>query len=256
MKTKCFLARNVVAFSIGALVVGVTMQAPAQSETFLKSTIVRLKGNARCSTDGGKTWRMVKAGDTLDSGALIQTAKKSDMDLALGGGTEAQPDNLVSLAEDTLLQLDKVVRKRAAVSPGTLEEISLDLRMGAITGNVRTLASGSTYEISFPNGVAGTRAGIYTLRANGELSVSKGKAFIALADGRPAKEISAGQQFNPASGVAAALPPQATRPPVESQPAAVTRAEPSSSSVPPARETSSPKKRVPPPSTGLRRAGQ
>jgi len=240
--------------AVALLAVGVAQQTFAQSETFLPSTIVNLNGPARCSTDGGKTWRMVKVGDTLDSGSMIQTSKKTKMDLALGGWTDAQPDHLVSLGDDTLLKLDKVARKRVAGSQETVEEISLDLRTGTIAGNVRSLAGTSRYEIAFAKGVAGMREGSYRLRANGEMSVLKGKGFIALTDGRPAKEIGAGQQFNPASGTVAVLPPQATPSLAEPQPAAPASSENSVKPAPPARETASPAKRVKLPNTGLRRA--
>jgi hypothetical protein len=236
------------------LAVGAAGQTLAQQETLLPSTVVRLNGPARCSTDGGKTWRMVKVGDTLDSGAMIQTSKKFDLDLALGGRAENQPDHQVTMAEDTLLKIDKVARKRVAGSPETLDEISLDLRTGAIAGNVRNLVGASRYEIAFTNGVAGMREGSYRLRANGELAVLKGKAFIALTDGRPAKEIGAGQQFNPATGIVAALPPQATPPPVESQPTAAASPESTAKSGPPLRQPVPAKRKVQLPSTGLRRA--
>ena len=240
--------------ALAVLALGAAGQAFAQSETLLPSTVVRLEGHARCSADAGKTWRMVKVGDTLDSGAMIQTAKKSDMDLALGGRADTQPDNLVRLAEDTLLKLDKVAKKRSGGSQEIVDEISLDLRTGAIVGNVRSLAGASRYEITFANGVAGVREGSYRFRANGELAVLKGKAFIALTDGRPAKEIGAGQQFNPATGMVAALPPQATPSPAESQPTSAAAKESSVKPDPPARKPVSSTRQVKPPSTGLRRA--
>jgi hypothetical protein len=253
MNTRHFRESRLLA-AVAALALGATGPGFAQNETQLPSTIVRLNGHARCSTDAGKTWRMAKDGDTLDSGAMIQTAKKSELDLVLGGRAEAQPDNLVRLAEDTLLRLDKVAKKRSAGSQETVEEISLDLRTGAIAGNVRSLAAASRYEVTLASGIAGLREGSYRLRANGELAVLKGKAFIALTDGRPAKEIGEGQQFNPATGIVAALPPQATPPPVESQPNATASSESTAKPAPPVRETAPPARRVKAPNTGLRRA--
>jgi hypothetical protein len=92
------------------------------------------------------------------------------------------------------------------------------------------------------------------MRANGELGVLKGKAFIAMTDGRPAKEIGESQQFNPATGMVAALPPQATPPPAESQPVAAASQESTVKSDPPARQTVPAKRKMQLPSTGLRRA--
>jgi len=239
--------------SFAALAVGTAERTFAQNESLPPSTIVRLNGHARCSTDNGKTWRMVKIGETLESGSMIQTAKQSDLDLALGGRVAAQPDNLVTLAGDTLLKLDKVERRQVAGSKDWEDEISLDLRTGAIAGNVRSLNGASRYEITFPKGVAGMREGRYRLRANGELGVLEGKAFIALTDGRPAKEISASQQFNPASGTVTALA-QATPPPVAQQAVTTTPPESTADSDPPAPPPLAPRRKFQPPSTGLRRA--
>jgi hypothetical protein len=239
---------------VAALTVVSVGQTLGQSETRLSSTVVRLNGHARCSFDGGKTWRMIKVGDTLESGAMVQTAKKSDVDLALAGRAESQPDNLVSLADDTLLKLDKVARKRVAESQESIDEILLDLRRGAIAGNVRNLVGASRYEIAFANGVAGMRESSYRLRANGELAVLKGKAFIALTDGRPAKEIGAGQQFNPANGTVSVLASQPTPSPAAPQPTAAVSQESTAKSDTPVRQPVPAKRKVQPPSTGLRRA--
>ena len=248
-----------------AVTVGLAVQCSAQSETLLPSTVVRMKGHARLSTDNAKTWRMVKLGDSLDSGSLIQTAFKSELDVALGEQArpsadgavydrETQPANLISLSEDTLLQIDKIARRRAAGAQESVEETSLNLRKGTITGSVRKLNGGSRYEIAFANGVAGTREGAYRLRANGEMSVLKGRAYIALTDGKPAKEIAEGQQFNPATGMIAALPPEAEQSTAQWQPASAASKESSVKSAPPAREPVSSTRRMKPPSTGLRRA--
>jgi hypothetical protein len=128
----------------------------------------------------------------------------------------------------------------------------LDLRKGTITGNVRKLAATSRYEIAFVHGVAGTREGIYKLRENGELSVLKGKAFIAFTDGKAAKEVAAGQYFDPATGLIAAL--SSDSPQAFSQPAVSQTERPATTSTP-APAIVSPVRRMQPGSTGLRRTG-
>jgi|SRR5688572_5902744 len=257
MNTKHFFLSKLLASSVAAMLIGLTGQSLAQTETSVTSTILRMKGHARFSADGGKTWQMVKAGDKLVSGSMIQTAFKSDLDLVLGEPADTQTANLLNLAEDTLLSLDKIARKQTAGSQDIAEEVLLDLRKGTITGNVRKLVAESRYEITFVNGVAGAREGIYTLRANGELNVSKGKTFIALADGKAAKEVAAGQQFNPATGAVTALAQPATRAtasPTEWQPAPGIAQETPAISDEPARQPVPTKRKVQPPSTGLRRA--
>jgi hypothetical protein len=239
---------------VGMLAVGDLGHALAQTESLLPSTILRLSGPARCSTDGGKSWRMVKAGDALDSGAMIQTSKKSELDLALGGRAENQPDQLVTLAEDTLLKIEKVAGKRMVGSQETVEEISLDLRTGDLAASVRRLSGGSRYEITFAKGIAGLKEGSYHLRASGELGVLKGKGYVALTDGRPAKEVGEGQQFNPATGTVTALAPPPSISPSERQPTVAASQETTAKPDAPERKPVPAKRKVQAPSTGLRRA--
>jgi hypothetical protein len=87
-----------------------------------------------------------------------------------------------------------------------MEEFLLELRLGAILGSVRKLGAESKYEIAFPGGVAGMRDTVYGLSAKGELSVLKGRAYIALTDGKPASVVAAEQQFDPATGLITKLP--------------------------------------------------
>ncbi len=254
MKTKRIFPSKLLASSIAAMAVGFAAQSFSQTETLVSSTITRLKGHARCSADGGKTWQMVKVGDKLVSGSMIQTAFKSDLDIVLSEPADSQTANLLTLAEDTLLSLDKIARKQATGSPEAAEEISLDLRKGTITGHVRKLTPASRYEMAFLHGVAGTREGVYALRANGELRVSSGKAFIALTDGKAAKEVAAGQHFNPATETVAAPTSQATASPATWQPAPAIAPETPAVSDQPEHRPARVKRKVQPPSTGLRRA--
>jgi hypothetical protein len=233
------------------MVTGLAAQAVAQTESLLPSTVVRLNGNARASSDGGKSWRTLKAGDAVESGGLIQTAFNSDLDLALG----ARTDQVVNLAEDTLLRLDRIASRAIPGASAAAEEISLDLRKGMITGTARRRSSSSRYEIVFAHGVAGLQEGSYRMRATGELAVSQGKAFIALTDGRPVREIAAGQVFDPATDLITALPPQTMSAPAARPAAAAGSQTDPAKSESTARQTPPPRRKIEFPSTGLRRVG-
>lgn len=212
MKTHRYFA-STLARLLAGLTVGCVIPVPGQTETPLPSTVVRLKGHARCKTAGGATWSMIKVGELIYPGSVIETAQRSDMDLLLGEevkparrdadsyNPEVHPGNVVRLSEDSVLQIDKLARKPAAGSKESEEEIQLELRSGTMLGSVRKLAGESKYEIAFASGVAGTRGAVYGLSAKGELSVLKGAAYIALADGSPARAVGADQQFNPSTGL-------------------------------------------------------
>jgi hypothetical protein len=77
----------------------------------------------------------------------------------------------------------------------------LELRSGTILGSVRKAGNESKYEVTFTGGIAGMRDTVYGLSAKGELSVLRGTAYIALADGKPVSVVAAEQQFNPSTGL-------------------------------------------------------
>ena len=56
------------------LAAGGTWHANAQDSTPLTAKVVKLTGTARVS-EGGKPWQMLKVGDVLKPGSLVQTAK-------------------------------------------------------------------------------------------------------------------------------------------------------------------------------------
>lgn len=215
MKTNRHYA-STLANAVTVLTVGCVISVLAQTETPLPSTVVRLNGHARCKTDGGATWRMIKVGELIKPGSVIETALRSDMDLLLGEeikpargsaakadlyNPEIYPGNVVRLADDSALRIDKLTRKPAEGSKEPVEEIMLELRSGRILGSVRKLGNESKYEITFAGGVVGMRDTVYGLSAKGELGVLKGTACIALADGKPASVVAAQQQFDPSTGL-------------------------------------------------------
>jgi len=209
MKTDRYFASTLVAAVMG-LTAGCVISAGAQTETPLSSTVVRLKGYARYKTDDRAPWRMIKVGELINPGSVVETAQRSDMDLLLGEEVQptrgsaynpaTYPGNVVRLADDSVLRIDKLSRTPAEGSKEPGEKIMLELRSGRILGRVGKLAEESNYEIAFAGGVAGMRDTVYGLTAKGELSVLKGAACIALADGSPARAVAAEQQFDPGTG--------------------------------------------------------
>lgn len=256
-----------------ALATGLILPVFAQIETPLPSTVLRVTGHARCSIDGGSKWKLVKPGDIIYAGALVQTAQASDLDLLLGEqvkaspkdapyNPEVRPGHFISLSADAVLKLDKVARKAspALAEPG--EEILLELRTGTVNGNVKKLPAGSKYEITFAGGIAGMREAIYQLNSGGRLNVMKGKAVVALTSSPEVKVVEAGSELAPkvsppvaipaAPAVSPATVPQAVRPATAAAP---TRTEPVVTPAAPAKETAAPAYRPPLPRSGLRRAG-
>lgn len=191
--------------------------------------VTRIKGSARFSTDNN-TWQALKVGHTLTSGAVIQTAANSYVDLLLGQETPivraprvgeyltyAPPggatggfgnvEDTLRLYEDSVLALDKLTATKTGADE--VKETQLDLRSGTVFGKVKKLSGASKYEIKLPSGVAGIRGTIYTINAQGVLSVLVGSVVLAYVgpDGSVITQVvNGGYQFDPRSGLLTPLP--------------------------------------------------
>ena len=168
----------------GALMVFATVgtrPAGAQDSVPLAAKVVRLTGAAHYSVNG-QPWQMLKTGDVLRPGSLVQTAKtKSTLDIQLGDA-----GNVVRLYDDTAVEIKTLAAKGAAAD--RVEEIELDLRLGQILGTVKKFKEGSAYRIMLPTGAAGIRGDVadsrgtaYVLKPSGALTVLAGKLAIAIA---------------------------------------------------------------------------
>ena len=177
--------------------VALAMVGSAAAQQMIQATakVVRIKGDARYAT-AANVWQPLKVGDTLNAGAIIQTAKDSRVDLVLGEknavASEAkwgdviqyQPEveqDFVRVWENSVMAIDKLLI--ADTGADQIKETQLDLRAGRIFGTVKKLSAASKYEVKIPNGVAGIRGTIYIISAEGVLSVMKGSVVIAYTDG-------------------------------------------------------------------------
>jgi len=87
MKTIQRLTQKLLASVAAVAVLGLASQAMAQNgPTQLSARVILIKGGeARASSDG-QTWHMLKVGEVLKPGAVIQTGEKATVDILLGNG--------------------------------------------------------------------------------------------------------------------------------------------------------------------------
>jgi len=215
---------------VGGMALAVALSAVAETKQ-LTAKVTRIKGSARISTDNS-TWQTLKVGQTVGSGAVLQTAANSFVDLVLGwetpivraprvgeyltyapaggvggGFAPASERDAIRIYEDSVLALDKLTSTRTGVD--IVKETQLDLRSGSIFGTVKRLSAASKYEIKFPNGVAGIKGTIYMINAQGVLSVLAGSvvlAYVAPDGSTITKVVSAGYQFDPRTGQLTRIP--------------------------------------------------
>ena len=156
MKHLSFSTKSLVAGL--TLAVGLAFATGAQAETKQgKAEVKAIRGTAKYST-GGNVWVPLKVGTVLRSGAIIQTAMESTVDLFLG-----QNGPVVRMTPETTLSFDKLVYTDTGAD--TVVDTQLNLQSGRILGNVKKLAAASHYEIKLPTGVAGIRGTDYDVTA-------------------------------------------------------------------------------------------
>lgn len=172
-----------------ALLIASPLAAQAADEIGAK--VIRIKGGAQYKV-GTTGWQQLKVGDVLKSGAVIQTAANSHVDLALEErfsheahptpwqGITFQPNvdqNYVRLWENTLLGIDTLTSTQTGA--GEVTETQLDLKAGHIFGMVKKMSAGSKYEVKIPTGIAGIRGTVYDISAEGVIKVLSGSAVLA-----------------------------------------------------------------------------
>jgi len=220
MKETRSLLNSLVACGIALAMVS-TLAAQTASQGSAK--VVRLKGAARYAA-GPNAGQLLKVGDIIKPGAVIQTAADSRVDLVLGDGSApvARPgapaegvasyapsseQNVVRLWENTLLSIDKLTETQTGADVVT--ETQLDLKAGHIFGIVKKTSAASKYEVKIPNGVAGIRGTVYDISAEGLIKVLSGSVVLAYVgpDGTVVTQVVSGaQQFDARTGVLSALP--------------------------------------------------
>lgn len=213
----------------------------AATEDVTKAKVVRIKGSARYMQGTG-AWESLRVGDVLTSGAVIQTAADSRVDLVMGdgksvagpggsggsgntigmafgsatpggssdsGSSSGADQNFLRLMENTLMSIDKLASTDTGA--GVVTDTQLDLRSGRIFGTVKKLSAGSRYEVKVPNGVAGVRGTEFLISADGLLTVLSGSVVIAWVndDGDTvARSVGPNQQYDPRTDTTRDLTPE------------------------------------------------
>jgi len=206
---------------VGVAAMALVASALAQNANQTTAKVTRIKGSARYVT-AGNVWETLKVGQVLSPGTTIQTAANSFVDLVLGEG-EARPprptlgeylyyqpleeQNVVRIYADSVLTLDKLTLTRTGTDE--VSETQLDLKAGSIFGKVKKLSPASKYEVKIPTGIAGIRGTIYSISADGILSVLVGQVVISYRgpDGTIVTQVvNGGYQFDMRSGQLTPLP--------------------------------------------------
>lgn len=189
--------------------------------------VVRLEGPVRYSQNGGANWKMLKVGDKLAAGVLIQTAKeKSWVDLQLGPAAgssqvdgraawEPPSANMIRLSADSAMEIQKNSAKGEAAE--RVEDVSLNLRAGQVLAAVAPTPLESKYTMTFDTGAVALQPGspasaatVFVLKASGDMAVLEGTMMMAKVDKElHSQVVSAGERFDATTSEVSKLPPDA-----------------------------------------------
>jgi hypothetical protein len=194
---------------------------------------VRIQGQARYSL-GDNQWHPLVVGKVLRSGAIIQSAVDSSVDIVLSAQPVGMPQaatapttmilapdskvrgfasyepmvnqNVIRMWGNTVLAVDKLTQFDTGVQ--TVSDTELDLRAGRIFFDVKKMSATSQFIIKIPNGVAGIRGSYGYADASGEIAMGEGSAVISTIDasGKATTQlVKAGFRFDPLGGNVAPL---------------------------------------------------
>jgi hypothetical protein len=211
---------------LGCLAVALAGSALAQDAVPATIRVVHVQGPVRCSVDGGNTWKMLKTGEMLRPGVLVQTAKvKSSVDFQLGGlgalkgraAWDAPDANLVRLYTNSALEIKNVAAN--ATDAGRVQDVNLDLRTGQVLAQVAPGAPDTHYVMTFATGAVGktpapseTAPTAFVLNASGDMAVLSGSMLMANAANADtdvhSQPVSSGEKFEAATGKVSKLSPE------------------------------------------------
>ena len=226
--------------AVTGLVLALAGSTVAQTVKPCLVTVVRIQGQARYSM-GDNVWHPLVVGKILHSGAIIQSAVNSSVDLVLSGNTilmqqaTASPDttpvamapaddpnvrgyvayqpaveqNVIRMFGNSVLAVDKLSQVDTGVD--TVSDTELDLRAGKIFVNVKKMSASSQFIIKIPNGVAGIRGSAGCISADGSVQWFSGQIIISLVNpktGQPVTTtVNGGFEYNPETGQVTAVTP-------------------------------------------------
>jgi len=178
---------------------GTAFQALAKAEAAYSCRVIKVQGYVRCTGDG-TNWVLLKRGDVIVPGSVVQTSEESSVDIVLlaekqrpalppDGLKPSKPDperNVIRIFPSSAVTLEKAVWKRKwswrtlSRSSGP-KEIELDLSSGSLMGIVtRKPSAGSKYEVKFSSGLVQIHGGSYHIMTPDQLSILEGSATVSI----------------------------------------------------------------------------
>jgi len=199
------LTTSLLASAALLLLAGCSTESRPDGNQPMPARVLRIKGSARWAKAEGLPWQVLKRGDILTDGAVIETGMdESRVDIRLG--EPAGPhNNMVRLWENSWLRIDRLALKRRKPWALAAEEVHFHLSAGHMFGAVPKLSEDSSYVIEFGSCVARIQGTVYAASADGVVKVLVGSVSVTW-PGSPKPQVVMGeQQFDARTGVLTSL---------------------------------------------------
>jgi hypothetical protein len=199
--------QTLLAIAMGGVLLNAGLSASAQPAKPGFATVIRVRGIASYSLDGGAHVSPLVAGKYLEAGASIITGEDGVVDVILGKSLDlpqatwtpkrvslaadspvrglvsyrpSAEQNVVRVLENSTLVIDKLT----TVSSGadTVSDTELDLKKGSIFASVKKLSPAAQYLVKTPTGIAGVRGTQFSISLNADGSIKSVAVYKTLND--------------------------------------------------------------------------
>jgi len=195
------------AIAMGGVLLNAGLPASAQTAKPGYATVVRVRGTASYSLDGGTHKLPLVAGKFLDPGATIYTGADGVVDVILGkaidmpqakwvperislsvdspvrGMTSYKPSaeqNVVRVMYNSVLVIDKLTTTSSGAD--TVSDTELDLKQGSIYASVKKLSPAAQYLVKTPTGIAGVRGTQFSISLNQDGTIASVAVYRTVND--------------------------------------------------------------------------
>lgn len=199
--------QTLLTIAMSGVLLNATLSASAQSAKPGYATVIRVKGAASYSLDGGMHKSPLIAGQFLEPGTGIYTGEDGVVDVILGKSLDMpqaawKPDrislaadspvrgmvtyrpsveqNVVRVMSSSVLYIDKLTTISSGVD--TVSDTELDLRKGGIYASVKKLSPAAQYLVKTPTGIAGVRGTQFSITLNDDGTIKDVAVYQTMGD--------------------------------------------------------------------------
>ncbi|HUC85098.1 MAG TPA: FecR family protein [Candidatus Acidoferrales bacterium] len=199
--------QTLLAIAMGGALLNLGQPVSAQPVAPGYATVIRVKGEASYSLDGGAHKFALVPGKFLEAGSTIYTGDDGVVDVILGRSVDfpqatwapkrislapdspvrglvsyrpATEQNAVRIMNNSALVIDKLTTTSSGAD--TVSDTELDLKQGSIYASVKKLSPAAQYLVKTPTGIAGVRGTEFSITLNSDGSIKAVAVYRTFGD--------------------------------------------------------------------------